>query len=114
MTCVCGRLRNGAEMIVEVTPEQRAALLKAWLDRVASGYSKETTRFLLGTGDPFANPVGAELRNTLATIIEALAEDRPLEDLDPVLDRFIRIRAVQEFPPGRRGGVHSGSQEPRP
>ncbi len=30
----------------------------------------------------------------------ALAEDWPLEELDPVLDRFIRIRAVQEFPPG--------------
>ncbi len=87
-------------MIIEVTQEQRAALLNAWLDRVAHSYPAETSRFLLGTGDPFANPVGAELRNTLGTIIEGFSEDWPLDDLEPVLDRFIRIRAVQEFSPG--------------
>jgi hypothetical protein len=87
-------------MRITVTNRERDALCAGWLDRVAGSYPEDTTRFLLGTGDPFANPVGAELRHTLAAITDALLEDRPTEDLDGVIDRFIRIRAVQEFPPG--------------
>ena len=49
--------------------------------------------------DPFANPVGASLREGLAELLDGIFRGVEPEELGPALDRVIRVRAVQEFAP---------------
>ena len=56
--------------------------------------------------DPFANPVG-EMTNTMAVYLydAAAGENIDPEQLDDALNRFVRLRSVQDFSPSRGIGV---------
>lgn len=79
--------------------ERRDALVAGWLDRIAGTYHHETTRFLKGQPDRFANPVGARLRACCSAVVDGMLAARPAGELAPALDEVIRVRAVQEFTP---------------
>jgi hypothetical protein len=87
--------------------ENRSALLSRWFEAVVQTYPSDTAQFLRRRKDAFANPVGASVREGLEGIIDALIDslaglgpvdgslDR--ERVTPLLDRIVRIRAVQSF-----------------
>jgi len=79
--------------------EHQDEILKRWIDGVVDGYPEETAKFLRSKTDPFANPVGAGLREGLAELLDGIIHGVEPEALLSALDRVIRVRAVQEFAP---------------
>jgi hypothetical protein len=77
--------------------KNRQAILDRWVEYVISGYPEETAKFLRQQADPFANPVGAGLREGLTELVDGFAEGIETDLLDSALDRVIRVRAVQDF-----------------
>ncbi len=47
----------------------------------------------------FANPVGHTFKVALGEILEEFLGENSVEAMAPLLDKVIRIRAVQDFPP---------------
>jgi hypothetical protein len=79
-------------------------LLVAWLRVTAESYPAETARHLLEDQDPFRNPVGQVLRDTLPALLTVILGNKPAAYAFPALERLIRIRAVQEFTPAQAIG----------
>ena len=79
--------------------EHQDEILTRWIDSVIDGYPEETAKFLRSKTDPFANPVGANLRDGLAELLDGIIHGVDPEELSPALDRVVRVRAVQEFAP---------------
>ena len=79
--------------------ERREELVSAWFDSIVDSYPRQTASFLRRQQDPFANPVGAGLREELAPLVDALLDGVEEERAGRALDRILRVRAVQEMPP---------------
>jgi hypothetical protein len=86
-------------MLGEFLSRRRAVLVSEWFDRVVDGYPDETARFLRSQADPFANPVGAGLRDELGSLVDGLIAGTDEQLLVPALDRILRVRAVQDMSP---------------
>jgi len=79
--------------------EHQDEILKRWIDHTMEEYPEETAKFLRSKTDPFANPVGAGLRQGLAELLDGIVRGFEPEKLASALDPVIRVRAVQEFSP---------------
>jgi len=88
-------------MSLNLSQTERTKMLARWFDRIVDGYPAETARFLRDQSDPFANPVGAALRDELAPIFDAILDDRDPSEVEPSLDRIVRVRALQEMSPSK-------------
>jgi len=94
-------------MPLKLSQAERTEVLARWFDRIVDRYPAETAGFLRGQRDPFANPVGAGLRDELAPILDAILDGRDPETVDASVDRIVRVRALQEMSPSRAVGfVH--------
>ena len=79
--------------------KHKEQISRKWFDLLTATYPQESVRLLKKESDQFANPVG---RTFVAAIDEILAEflgENRAEALTPLLDRIIRVRAVQSFSP---------------
>ncbi|MFC1705985.1 RsbRD N-terminal domain-containing protein [Planctomycetota bacterium] len=94
--------KNGS--VEELLLPHRERIVRGWCERIAASYPERTAAFLHDQKDPFANPVGAALREGVEAIFGAFLADRGYEELAPALDRIVRIRAVQEFTPAAAVG----------
>lgn len=84
----------------------RDEIIQAWTDAVFSTYPLETTGFLRTKNDPFANPVASMTREAAGTVFDAVAGgDADKETVKRAIDRFVKLRAVQEGGAGRGLGV---------
>jgi hypothetical protein len=81
--------------------EHRKAVGKAWLDRTLALYSAEYGQFVRNNPDPFANPVGAILKEGIDGLLAALFEEADTERCRAALLPVVRLRAVQEAPPSQ-------------
>lgn len=79
-------------------------ILDQWIESVMAAYPEETARFLRAQADRFANPVGASLREGLAELLDGVLDGAEPIDLEPALDRVIRVRAVQDLAPSTAVG----------
>ncbi len=86
-------------MSLNLNRHERAKMVARWFDLIVDGYPAETARFLREQSDPFANPVGAGLREELAPILDAVVDGRDTVDIESALDRIVRIRALQDMSP---------------
>ena len=84
-------------MSLNLSQTERTKMLARWFDRIVDGYPAETAQFLRDQSDPFANPVGAALREELTPIFDAILDDRDPSEVEPALDRIVRVRALQEL-----------------
>lgn len=77
----------------------------AWVEAVLSSYSPDAATIFKRESDRFANPVGHSARHTLTAIYSRLFDhDTPRlerDELRPILEDFVKIRAVQDFTPAR-------------
>jgi hypothetical protein len=80
------------------------AIVEQWFARTVESYASPTARFLSSDQDPFRNPVGHTLRQSLTILLEELLGDMGSERIAPALDAIIRLRAVQDFPPSQAVG----------
>ncbi len=75
--------------------KHKKQILTQWFEVLSGTYPKDTARFLKANPDTFTNPVGGTARRSMETLLEALIRNAPPEELTPLLDPLIRIRAVQ-------------------
>lgn len=81
-----------------LVPRKKEAVQK-WFDLLAHTYPLETVRLLKKETNQFANPVGHTFSVTISKIFDEFMGENDAETLRPLLDKIIRIRAVQEFSP---------------
>jgi hypothetical protein len=79
-------------------------ILETWLRATAESYPAETARHLLDEPDPFRNPVGTAMRETLPVLLDAVLDRVPFDAASAPLERLVRIRAMQNFTPGQAVG----------
>ncbi|MEJ2041498.1 MAG: RsbRD N-terminal domain-containing protein, partial [Desulfosarcinaceae bacterium] len=80
---------------------KKAAICAKWFEALTASYPADTARFLKGTQDPFANPVGQNSRQSLETLLDLILEEYNAEKAAAALDVIIRIRAIQNFTPAQ-------------
>ncbi|MCI5221215.1 MAG: hypothetical protein D3924_00675 [Candidatus Electrothrix sp. AR4] len=85
--------------LLETLKNKEEEILSIWIERTLDSYT--SSGFFKRAKDQFANPVGANISQGLATIFQLiLIEAEPQKFAEP-LDQVIRIRAVQEFTPAQ-------------
>jgi len=82
---------------LSLTPGERQAVARRWMELVFATYPTETARFLARSGDPFRNPVGEMYRRGLPVLVEEVSGDFDLERVEAVLDEILHLRAVQDL-----------------
>jgi len=92
-------------MLAEILEGKEDAIAKRWVELASATYPRETTLFLKGERDPFANPVGKMLRDASRPLVLALSEDRAdLEFLEGLVE-LIRLRSVQDMTAAQAVGI---------
>jgi len=91
-------------MPLKLSQAERTEMIARWFDRIVDRYPAETASFLRGQPDPFANPVGAGLRDELAPILDTILDCCEPDRADAAMDRIVRVRALQEMSPSRAVG----------
>jgi len=84
--------------------ERKSAILERWFDSILETYPTDTKRFLQKKQNRFANPVAHEISRGIEGIFDNILTGANSEDVSPFLDKIIRIRAVQDFPPSQALG----------
>ncbi|RJP23222.1 MAG: hypothetical protein C4520_06620 [Candidatus Abyssobacteria bacterium SURF_5] len=79
--------------------EKRSEIVAKWARLVFETYAPETSRFLKGEKDRFANPVGDALTRGVEAVYDYLLSGTDSEQVLRHLDDIIRIKAVQDFTP---------------
>ncbi|MDR3569857.1 MAG: RsbRD N-terminal domain-containing protein [Syntrophobacteraceae bacterium] len=70
-----------------------------WFDLLTCTYPQESVRLLKKESNQFANPVGSTFRTAISQILDEFLGENRAEALAPLLDKVIRVRAVQSFAP---------------
>ncbi len=80
---------------------QRDNLVRKWFEGIVQTYPESTTRFLDQEKDPFRNPIGHTLKESLSAIFDGLIHPKELASLTPELNDIVRMRAVADFSAGQ-------------
>jgi hypothetical protein len=80
---------------------QRDTLVKKWFGRILETYPESTKKFLAQEKDPFSNPIGHTLKESLSALFNGLIQPEELTSLKSVLDDIVKMRAVQDFTAGQ-------------
>jgi hypothetical protein len=83
--------------------QKKAAVLERWFDSVLATYAPETANLLRKEANRFANPVGHTVHHAMEGLYDGLVQHGDLdpEKLSPLVDKIVRIRAIQDFSPSR-------------
>jgi len=84
--------------IEDLLLRDQIVIKRKWLDLIIETYSPDSRNFFKNKKDQFQNPVGAALSKQVEEIYSTLIEGT-LDEPQPALEEFIRMRAVQEFSP---------------
>ncbi|MCA1990050.1 MAG: RsbRD N-terminal domain-containing protein [Desulfarculus sp.] len=90
--------------LVELLKANKSWLVEHWFDEATSIYQSETSHFLRSKKDQFANPVGSTLGQGLDEVYDHILEGLERAKVEPAVDRLVRIRAIQDFPPSQALG----------
>ena len=75
------------------------AVAERWIERTLAAYPAETAAHLGSRQDPFRNPAGHAIRESLATLASELLGGMDETAMAPALDAVVRLRAVQGLRP---------------
>jgi len=89
----------------EILHGKEEAIARRWITLVAERYPRETTAFLEGERDPFANPVGRMLRDAAGPLVRALVDDPREGELPEGLAELLRLRSVQDISAAEAVGI---------
>ncbi|MDR2820546.1 MAG: RsbRD N-terminal domain-containing protein [Desulfovibrio sp.] len=82
------------------------AVLRKWTEAVYALYPLETRGFVRTSSDPFGNPAGDMTRQAAEVVYDAITgEDMVIDAVKTALDRFVKLRAVQQGSHGQSLGV---------
>lgn len=79
-------------------------ILEQWIAKTIQSYPNAVVPFLSGESDPFRNPVGHTVRQSLTTLFEQLQGEMDPGSIAPALDAIIRLRAVQDLTASQAAG----------
>ena len=82
----------------------REPILEQWIARTIQSYPSSSAAFLSGEKDPFRNPVGHTLRQSLTTLYQELQGSMDAVRIASALDAIVRLRAVQDLSPSQAVG----------
>lgn len=86
--------------------EHRQPIVNAWVDAVYATYPLDTTGFLRTKEDAFCNPVGEITTSMAGYLYDAVAGEHIIEErVRDSLERFVKLRSVQDFSPSQGIGV---------
>jgi len=85
----------------DILLEKRRGIQERWLSCLLNTYASDARRFFRKQTDHFANPVGTTFDTELNNLLHAFLEHADEEILRPILDRILRVRAVQDFGPSQ-------------
>jgi len=88
-------------MLQQLLQERHEEILERWLELILQTYPEASTKFLERTNDQFGNPVGHTLKNVTEQVFRGLLRQAGTEELGPVLEQAVRVRAVQDFSPSQ-------------
>jgi hypothetical protein len=93
-------LKNSADMNLEkLLAKKRDLVVDKWIDCIRESYPPETVEFFRHQRNRFANPVGASISEAVGPLFDELLNGNNQQNISSLLDKIIRIRAVQEFLP---------------
>jgi hypothetical protein len=79
--------------------QNKKSLVRQWFDMLAGTYPLETVRLLKKETSQFANPVGQTFLVAIGEILDEFLGQNSAEAMALLLDKVIRIRAIQDFSP---------------
>ncbi len=79
--------------------KKRDHIVDKWIQCVQETYPVETVKFFRHQRNRFANPLGAAISETMGPLFDELLNGNNPQNISSLLDRIIRIRAVQDFEP---------------
>ncbi len=79
--------------------EKKKEFRQKWFDLLTSSYPLETVRMLKKETNQFANPVGHTFSAAMGEVLDEFLGENSAEAIGPLLDKIIRIRAIQSFSP---------------
>ncbi len=85
--------------LLDLLAAKKAGLTDRWLHRLFESYPPETTRFMQGVKNRFDNPMGHQLSQGLARIVETFVQEMDRDQMLAALDDVIRVRALQDVAP---------------
>jgi len=85
----------------DLLKKKKTEVLSAWLNKLLESYSSDARRFFRKQKDQFANPVGTTLKRELENLFDLMLQEWDTNQLSTVLDRIIRVRAIQDFTPSQ-------------
>ncbi len=92
--------------ILDIFRAKKEAVVNQWIESVFKSYPLETTGFLRTKNDEFCNPVGEIVTTMAHFLFDAAAGENVLElKLRDALERFVKLRSVQDFTPSKGLGV---------
>jgi hypothetical protein len=77
--------------------QKRGAILEKWLEQTLATYPSQAAGFLRNEKDRFHNPVGATLKEGLATLLDEITGEMDMAKVRPAMESIVRVRAVQDF-----------------
>ncbi len=83
--------------------ENRSAILKAWLSSALEVYPRASRDFI-GKGGAFSDPIGSTLRDGMNNLFEEILEPAGEGRSRPVLERVLRVRAIENLSPSQAVG----------
>lgn len=83
----------------EALAKKKKGILALWVERTLNSYT--SPEFFKKSKDPFANPVGVNIANGFAVLLDLLLNKAEQQAYLKPLDQVVRIRAVQDFTPSQ-------------
>jgi len=83
----------------QILSKHKKKLGRQWFDLLIGTYPLETARLLRKETNQFANPVGQTFLTAVDEILDEFLGQNSTEAIKPLLDKILRIRAVQDFSP---------------
>jgi len=87
--------------LLDLLRQRRSDLIRIWIDRALEVYPEDSSGFLKGQKDPFANPTGNTIATEIEHLFDALLRSAPREEVSPHLDPIIQMTCIQEVAPSR-------------
>jgi len=85
--------------IEDLLKRDGTAIKAHWLELIIETYPPDSREFFKNKKDRFQNPVGTALKQQVDLVYDGLINDQSDDELTVIMEEFIKIRSVQEFPP---------------
>ncbi|MGF7184570.1 hypothetical protein GGQ84_000654 [Desulfitispora alkaliphila] len=84
--------------------QEREAIISKWFHLMIDEYPDETVRAIKKEKDQFSNPVGHKIYKGIEEVYNMLLEKKDVQEINPLFDDLIRVKAVQDFAPSKAMG----------